>query len=165
MKRFLPLIFFSLVIILFFFSLSLKNTRVIPTPLIGKEVPLLALETVFSDKTEDDNLQSLINSSGTKLINFWASWCLPCEVEHPILMSLKKDSDIKIIGVNYKDKREDADLFLSNAGNPYHAILYDIDGSFGIEMGITGVPETFVVTDDGKIIYRHVGPLSSETRF
>ena len=165
MKRFVPLIFFSLVIILFFFSLSLKNTRVIPTPLIGKEVPLLALETVFSDNMENNNLQSLINSSGTKLINFWASWCLPCEVEHPILMSLKKDSDIKIIGVNYKDKREDADLFLSNEGNPYHVILYDIDGSFGIEMGISGVPETFVVTDDGKIIYRHVGPLSNETRF
>ena len=97
MKRFLPLVFFSLVIILFIFSLSLKNTRVIPTPLIGKEVPLLALETVFFDNTEDNNLQSFINSSGTKLINFWASWCLPCEVEHPILMSLKKDSDIKII--------------------------------------------------------------------
>ena len=99
------------------------------------------------------------------MINFWASWCLPCEVEHPVLMSLKKDSDIKIIGINYKDKREDADSFLTNEGNPYHVILYDIDGSFGIEMGITGVPETFIVTDDGKIIYRHVGPLSSETRF
>ena len=99
------------------------------------------------------------------IVNFWASWCLPCEVEHPILMSLKKDSDIKIIGINYKDKREDADSFLTNEGNPYHVILYDIDGSFGIEMGIIGVPETFIVTDDGKIIYRHVGPLSSETRF
>ena len=105
------------------------------------------------------SLDDLIEGPGFKIINFWASWCLPCLVEHPILMALKGKENLTIIGINYKDDKEDASQFLEKHGDPYDFIGIDKDGFFGIEMGITGVPETFVVDENGKVIMRHVGPI------
>ena len=165
MRRFLPLIILLIIIVIFLFGTFKKNTRVIPTPLIGQEVPLMELETVFFEEFENKDLVDILKSNKIKIINFWASWCLPCEVEHPILMGLSKKSDFVIIGINYKDTEEGSARFLSEKGNPYDLIIIDDKGKMGIEMGLTGVPETFVVNDQGKIIYRIVGPINNETKF
>ena len=165
MRRFLPLIILLIIIVIFLFGTFKKNTRVIPTPLIGQEVPLIELETVFFEEFENKNLVAILKSNKIKIINFWASWCLPCEVEHPILMGLSKKSDFVIIGINYKDTEECSAQFLNEKGNPYDLIIIDDKGKMGIEMGLTGVPETFVVNDQGKIIYRIVGPINNETKF
>ena len=165
MRRFLPLIILLIIIVIFLFGTFKKNTRVIPTPLIGQEVPLMELETVFFEEFENKDLIDILKSNKIKIINFWASWCLPCEVEHPILMGLSKKSDFVIIGINYKDTEEGSARFLNEKGNPYDLIIIDDKGKMGIEMGLTGVPETFVVNDQGKIIYRIVGPINNETKF
>ena len=165
MRRFLPLIILLTVIALFLFGTFKKNTRVIPTPLIGQEVPLIELETIFFEEYENKDLADILKSNKIKIINFWASWCLPCEVEHPILMGLSKKSDFVIIGINYKDTEEGSARFLNEKGNPYDVVLIDDEGVLGIEMGLTGVPETFVVNQDGIIIYRIVGPINNESRF
>tara|TARA_B100001564_G_scaffold278943_1_gene241075 strand:- start:115 stop:612 length:498 start_codon:yes stop_codon:yes gene_type:complete len=165
MRRFLPLIILLCVITLFLFGTFKKNTRVIPTPLIGQEVPIMGLETRFYDDFESNILEDILKSNKIKIINFWASWCLPCEVEHPILMGLSKKSDFIIIGVNYKDTEEGSSEFLNEKGNPYDLVVIDDEGMMGIEMGLTGVPETFVVNEEGKIIYRIVGPINNENKF
>ena len=165
MRRFLPLIILLGVITLFLFGTFKKNTRVIPTPLIGQEVPIMGLETRFYDDFESNILEDILKSNKIKIINFWASWCLPCEVEHPILMGLSKKSDFIIIGVNYKDTEEGSAEFLNEKGNPYDLVVIDDEGMMGIEMGLTGVPETFVVNGEGKIIYRIVGPINNENKF
>mgnify|MGYP001217886974 CR=1 FL=1 len=165
MRRFLPLIILLIIIVIFLFGTFKKNTRVIPTPLIGQEVPLMELETVFFEEFKNKDLVDILKSNKIKIINFWASWCLPCEVEHPILMGLSKKSDFVIIGINYKDTEEGSARFLNEKGNPYDLIIIDDKGKMGIEMGLTGVPETFVVNDQGKIIYRIVGPINNETKF
>ena len=161
----LPLIILLLIIAIFLFGIFKKNTRVIPTPLIGQEVPLMELETIFFEEFGNKDLADILKSNKIKILNFWASWCLPCEVEHPILMGLSKKSDFIIIGINYKDTEEGSALFLNEKGNPYDLIIIDENGRMGIEMGLTGVPETFVVNDQGKIIYRIVGPINNETKF
>ncbi len=165
MRRFLPLIILLTVIALFLFGTFKKNTRVIPTPLIGQEVPLIELETIFFEEFENKDLADILKINKIKIINFWASWCLPCEVEHPILMGLSKKSDFVIIGINYKDTEEGSARFLNEKGNPYDVVLIDDEGMLGIEMGLTGVPETFVVNQDGVIIYKIVGPINNESRF
>ena len=165
MKRFLPLIILLSVITLFLFGTFKKNTRVIPTPLIGQEVPIMDLDIKFFEDFETNILEEILKSDKIKIVNFWASWCLPCEVEHPILMGLSKKSEFIIIGVNYKDTIEGADKFLNEKGNPYDLVVIDDEGMMGIEMGLTGVPETFVVNEKGKIIYRIVGPINNENKF
>ena len=165
MKRFLPLIILLSVITLFLFGTFKKNTRVIPTPLIGQEVPIMDLDIKFFEDFETNFLEEILKSDKIKIVNFWASWCLPCEVEHPILMGLSKKSEFIIIGVNYKDNKEGADKFLNEKGNPYDLVVIDDEGMMGIEMGLTGVPETFVVNEKGKIIYRIVGPINNENKF
>ena len=165
MKRFLPLIILLSVITLFLFGTFKKNTRVIPTPLIGQEVPIMDLDIKFFEDFETNFLEEILKSDKIKIVNFWASWCLPCEVEHPILMGLSKKSEFIIIGVNYKDNIEGADKFLNEKGNPYDLVVIDDEGMMGIEMGLTGVPETFVVNEKGKIIYRIVGPINNENKF
>ena len=165
MRRFLPLIILLGVITLFLFGTFKKNTRVIPTPLIGQEVPIMGLETKFHEDFQKNDLEDVLKIDKIKIINFWASWCLPCEVEHPILMGLSKRSDFIIIGVNYKDTEEGSAEFLNEKGNPYDLVVIDDEGMMGIEMGLTGVPETFVVNEEGKIIYRIVGPINDENKF
>ena len=165
MRRFLPLIILLGVIILFLFGTFKKNTRVIPTPLIGQEVTILGLETKFYEDFQKNDIENVLKIDKIKIINFWASWCLPCEVEHPILMGLSKKSDFIIIGVNYKDTEEGSAEFLNEKGNPYDLVVIDDEGMMGIEMGLTGVPETFVVSEEGKIIYRIVGPINNENKF
>ena len=148
-------IFIFLFIIGVFFA-GLNKSYIYNTKnLVGEKINI-DLNDFYNN--EEINEQSLKNFNFT-LVNFWASWCLPCLVEHPILMALRGKENLTIIGINYKDNKEDASEFLREHGDPYDFIGIDKDGFFGIEMGITGVPETFVVDENGKVMIRHVGPI------
>ena len=158
MNRFLPLLFFLSIFLLFLSWIIIGGTKENPNPFIGKPVPNSNIDFIGSED-QSYKLKELLNGPGYKLINFWASWCLPCVVEHPYLMALKGKNNLIMIGVNYKDTKDDANLFIENNGNPYDFTGEDKSGYFGIDMGITGVPETFIVDENGIIIVRHIGPI------
>ncbi len=136
-----------------------RDPRVLPSVLIEKPVPeftLVALEGSGVSGFSDAELPS----GQVVLVNVFASWCVPCRVEHPFLMRLSEDRVVPIYGINYKDKQADAVAWLAELGNPYAAIGADEHGRVAIDWGIYGVPETFVIDQRGVIRYRHVGPLS-----
>lgn len=133
------------------------NPRLLPSPLIGKSMPEFSLEKL-------DDAAQLVQSpqifTEPALLNVWASWCGACRQEHPLLMSLAEKTDVPIIGINYKDQRTDAQGWLARYGNPYRFSVYDHRGKAGIDLGVYGVPETFVVDGRGIIQYKHVGPVT-----
>src|SRR5690606_30373939 len=96
------------------------------------------------------------------IVNFWASWCAPCIVEHPVLMALSRESGVPVFGINYKDKPDAARKFIGRYGNPYKAIGVDDTGRTAIDFGVYGVPETYVIDGKGRIVLRHAGPLTPE---
>ena len=146
---------FIFVLLVFYNSLN-RETNYSTDYLVGNKLTKINLKSFDDNKTYTSKD---FKKSRYTLINFWASWCLPCLVEHPILMALKGKENLTIIGINYKDNEEDALEFLREQGDPYDFIGIDKDGFFGIEMGITGVPETFIVDENGKVMIRHVGPI------
>ena len=97
------------------------------------------------------------------IVNFWASWCVPCHAEHPLLMALKDKADLVLAGINYKDAPADARHFLGANGNPYAKVGADLNGRAAIDWGVYGVPETFVVDGTGRITYKHLGPITEES--
>ncbi|MCY4335865.1 MAG: DsbE family thiol:disulfide interchange protein [Litoreibacter sp.] len=130
----------------------------IPSALISNPVPQFdmgALEGagVPGLKTED------LKGQGLTLVNVFASWCGPCRAEHPILTRMVEEQNLRVVAINYKDKPEDAVEWLDELGNPYERIGYDYTGRGGIEWGVTGVPETFIVNDDGVVVHRFAGPI------
>ena len=140
----------------FLWGMMRDNPDALPTALAGRDAPgvqVLALGDlpVFDDAT--------LRDGKVKLVNFWASWCAPCRVEHPTLTALA-DEGIPIYGVNYKDKPDAALGFLAELGNPYAAVGADETGRMGIEWGLYGVPETFVIDGDGKVVMRFAGPVT-----
>ena len=152
----LLVIFFIFVFIVFYKGLNNSNIYV-PSTQVEKDLPDLKVKLFNSE--EEIEFKSLFEDSEFYLLNIWSSWCGPCREEHPLLMNLKNQKNIKIIGVNYKDKKENAELFLSELGNPYYEILEDSNGSKSIELGAYGVPESFLVYQN-KIIQKYVGPLN-----
>jgi cytochrome c biogenesis protein CcmG/thiol:disulfide interchange protein DsbE len=150
-------IFAGLVVLL---AVGLRlNPREVPSPLIGKpapgfELPLLnAPGKTFSQK---DMLGSVW------ILNVWASWCPPCLAEHPVVTELSRSGLAPVVGLNYKDAREDALPWLKRNGDPYKFIVYDAAGRIGIDYGVYGVPETYVIDQKGVIRYKHIGPLTPE---
>ncbi|HEX2198953.1 MAG TPA: DsbE family thiol:disulfide interchange protein [Burkholderiales bacterium] len=135
------------------------NPREVPSPLIGKpapgfELPLLhAPDKTFSQK---DMLGSVW------ILNVWASWCPPCLVEHPVVTDLARSGLAPVVGLNYKDAREDALPWLKRNGDPYKLSVFDVKGRIGIDYGVYGVPETYVIDRQGVIRYKHIGPLTPE---
>ena len=130
----------------------------IPSALIDKPVPQFELPPIpgwGKGLTNSD-----IEEGGISLVNVFASWCGPCRVEHPLLMEIAKENSIPIWGLNYKDQKEDSRKWLNEFGDPYKQIGWDITGRVGINWGVYGVPETFVIDDRGRIIYKHIGLLS-----
>lgn len=138
--------------------LSGRDISTVPSALIGEQAP----ETNLPPLTGLDlpGLNSADFKGKVTLVNVWASWCAPCREEHPVLMALAEDKRIEVAGLNYKDRAENARRFLGDLGNPYAAIGVDDAGRTAIDWGVYGVPETFLVGRDGKILFKHVGPLT-----
>lgn len=133
------------------------NPREVPSPLINKPVPEFALPPVQGRML---GLSSADLNGEVSLVNVFASWCVACRAEHPLLMELKQKGAVPIHGLNYKDKPDDAEKWLAELGDPYLRTGADINGRVGIDWGVYGVPETFVIDRQGRIAYKQIGPLS-----
>ena len=149
-------VIFFFIIGIFYISLT-RETNYNTSSLINKEVPQFKI--AYFDKNEFYSKKDLVKNNYT-LINFWASWCAPCRIEHPILMKLSAENNLKILGVNFKDKKELARKFLKDLGNPYNFLLKDVEGKESVIFGIYGIPESFLINNDNIIIKKFVGPLS-----
>ena len=163
-RHFIFFAVFVLIFILFLFALQKGDPSSLPSVLINKHVPAFSLPPLRINHLENGFNgfdASDLKKGDLSLLNIWASWCVPCREEHPALMSLAL-AGVPIYGLNYKDKPEAAIRFLSGLGNPYKKIGMDKDGRVAIGFGVYGVPETFVIDGDGKILHRHIGPLTQE---
>ena len=152
-------IFFTFTFLIFYFGLKEKNFYS-PEDISVKKFPNLILNDFYTNNKS--SLSDTLIGSNYYLVNIWASWCLPCREEHPYLVRLKKNSLIKIIGINYKDKRDNALKFLNEYENPYSIILNDNNGTASIEIGAYGVPESFILNKEKKIIKKIIGPINDK---
>ena len=135
------------------------NPREVPSPLIGKPAPAFELPLLQSpDKTfsQKDMLGTVW------IMNVWASWCPPCLVEHPVVTDLARSGIAPVVGLNYKDAREDALPWLKRNGDPFQLTVYDVSGRIGIDYGVYGVPETYVIDKAGMIRFKQIGPVTPE---
>ena len=150
----LPLAIFAALVVLLWRGLSL-DPRELPSVLIDKPAPAFELARLHDPAASigPDDMAGKV-----WLLNVWASWCVACRQEHPVITTLAKD--VEIVGLNYKDKRPDATAWLQRWGNPYITSAFDQAGDVGIDYGVYGVPETFVIDRNGRIRYKHVGPVS-----
>jgi cytochrome c biogenesis protein CcmG/thiol:disulfide interchange protein DsbE len=151
-----PLVaFFALALVL---AVGLKlDPREVPSPLIDKPAPKFALPRL-DDAAATIRLDDMRGK--VWVLNVWASWCVACREEHPLLVAFSKKHVVPIYGLDYKDKRADANSWLERFGNPYDASLFDSEGRVGIDFGVYGVPETFVIDQGGVIRMKHIGPLT-----
>ena len=141
---------------LFFFGMNRENPDELPSALVGREAPEVQVEPVeYAETFGNEDLRI----GGLKLVNFWASWCAPCRVEHPTLMQLQAEG-IEIMGVNYKDKAFNAAQFLDELGNPFVKGGADSSGKMALNWGVYGVPETYLIDKDGTVLLRIAGPLT-----
>lgn len=154
----LPLLCFAAVATWFAFGLGRDPSR-IPSALVGRPAPAVALPPLEGAQRPAFALQP----GRVAIVNFFASWCAPCKVEHPTLMRLAAEGRIAVHGISYKDAAADSARFLAQLGNPFETIGWDRDGRAAMEWGVYGVPETFVVGRDGTIRHRHVGALLDDT--
>ncbi len=159
-NKLLPLsITFVFIIIFIIFFKGLQNTNIYtPETKTIYEVPSVSVKLFNSN--EIVNTLEIFNSDKFYLLNIWSSWCVPCREEHPVLMELKNNDRLKIIGMNYKDNKENAKNFLKELGNPYDKIIFDSKGTYAIEWGAYGVPESFLISNN-KIIKKYIGPLNT----
>jgi cytochrome c biogenesis protein CcmG, thiol:disulfide interchange protein DsbE len=161
----LPLIVFIALAAIFWFRLGDGDPSHIPSALIGHPAPqtaLPALEGLANNGAQVPGLDPLAFKGKVSIVNVWASWCVPCHDEAPLLTEIAKDTRIQLIGINYKDAPDNARRFLDHYGNPFAAVGVDGNGRAAIEWGVYGVPETFIVGRDGKIAYKLVGPITPD---
>ncbi len=159
MRFLLPLVAFVILVIFLGVGLTL-NPRQVPSPLVDKPAPAFRLQQLYdTSKT----LSSEENLGKVWMLNVWASWCVACRDEHPILVELSKLGIVPIYGLNYKDQRDTAMQWLKQFGNPYEMSIVDADGKVGIDYGVYGVPETYVIDKQGIIRYKHIGPVTVES--
>jgi cytochrome c biogenesis protein CcmG/thiol:disulfide interchange protein DsbE len=159
LKALIPLIVFVALAVLLGWSLR-HDPRLIPSPLINKPAPEFALPVLHQPDTQ----MTLADMRGKVwLLNVWASWCVSCRDEHPVLLEFSKRQLVPIIGLDYKDKRDDALAWLNQFGNPYTNSIMDTAGRVGIDFGVYGVPETFLIDGQGRIRYKFTGPLNPDS--
>ena len=155
-----PSIIFFFILLVFFYLLIIdRDPTELPSVLIEKKVPRFEAESLLDNKkfisTEEFGNKTVI-------VNFFATWCKPCREEHPYIKRLSNTKGIKIIGINYKDNPQRTIKWLKELGNPYSNIAIDSNGQIGIDWGVYGIPETFIVNTEGIIKYRHVGPITKK---
>ena len=158
MTRFWPFIAFVVLAIFLYVGLGL-NPHEVPSPLINKPAPAFTLPQLY-DPTKKFSSQDM--KGQVWLLNVWASWCVSCREEHPVLMSLAQRNIVPIYGLDYKDKDADGMMWLRNGGNPYTLVVTDADGRVGIDYGVYGVPETYVIDKQGVIRYKQIGAITHE---
>jgi cytochrome c biogenesis protein CcmG, thiol:disulfide interchange protein DsbE len=159
----LPLIFFAILAALFLVRLYGGDPSRLPSALIGRPAPqtaLAALPGLVRDGAQVPGLDPADFKGKVSVVNVWASWCVPCHDEAPLLTELGKDKRLQLVGINYKDSPDNARRFLGRYGNPFDIVGVDGNGRASIEWGVYGVPETFIVGRDGTIVYKLVGPVT-----
>lgn len=162
----IPLLLFAALASLFWFALQGGDPSRLPSALIGKPVPAFTLPPLQGLAEDGMDIKGFTaeDLAGGKptIVNVFASWCVPCQEEHPVLMALAKRPGVRLYGINYKDDAASARRFLNRHGNPFQRVGVDRSGRVGIDFGVYGVPETYVIAGDGKIAFRHVGPLTEQ---
>jgi len=159
-SRTIPLIAFALLVILLVVGLNISDRKtLIPSPLIDKPVPAFDLP-VLASPGQRMSKDSFLGKP--YLVNFWASWCVSCRVEHPAITDLAKLNLVRIVGMNFRDEEQDAIAWLNQFGNPYDINLSDLNGRVSIDFGVYAAPETLLVDPSGTIVYKHIGPLTAE---
>jgi cytochrome c biogenesis protein CcmG/thiol:disulfide interchange protein DsbE len=156
---FIVIIFMIFCFVIFYKGLNNLNTYT-PTSNNKKKIPIFEAKDFNSNVYL--NSEKIFDEDIFYIVNIWASWCVPCRKEHPLLMQLSKSQSVKLIGLNYRDNFNNAKNFISEFGNPYSIILIDKDGTLGIEFGAYGVPETFLIDKNKDIIKKFVGPINQE---
>lgn len=154
----IPLLSFAVLVA--FLALGLKHDpREVPSPLVNKPAPLFSLPQLQNPalKFSPQEMKGKV-----WLLNVWASWCVSCREEHPVLLEMARSKAVPIVGLDYKDKPEDGEKWLSGYGNPYTLSALDLDGRVGIDYGVYGVPETYVIDRQGVIRYKQIGPITRE---
>lgn len=154
----LPLGVFAALAVLLWVGLGL-NPREVPSPLIDKPAPAFELTQL---READATFSPQQMRGKVWLLNVWASWCVSCREEHPVLVEFSRRNVVPIIGLNYKDRREDGLAWLARFGNPYTLSAFDPEGKVGIDYGVYGVPETYLIDRDGVIRYKHIGPVTPQ---
>ena len=134
-----------------------RDPGVVASPLVGRALPAFTLPGVRRDALRSEDL-----GKEPSLLNVWASWCAACLAEHPLLVRLNESGEVPIYGLNYKDERADAAQWLERFGDPYRRSGHDHDGKVGLDLGVYGVPETFVIDGEGRIAHKHVGPIAEK---
>ena len=158
MKKLIPLLVFVVIAVFLYFSLNSISSK-LPSPLLGKMFPNVEARDFYSD--ESVSLTGLF-SDNMSLVNVWASWCVTCRQEHPMMMKIANNNDLQLIGINYKDTRADGERYLEVMGNPFDIIVFDPSGKIGLNLGVYATPETFLVNQKGVILYKHIGAIDSK---
>jgi len=158
MKKLIPLILFIVIAVFLYFSLN-SNSSKLPSPLLGKMFPNIEAKDFYSNESV---LLADLFSENMSLVNVWASWCVTCRQEHQMMMKIANNKDLQLIGINYKDTRTDGEKFLEMMGNPFDVIIFDPSGKIGLDLGVYATPETFLVNQQGVVLYKHIGAIDSE---
>jgi len=156
---FIIVIFFSFCFVILYKGLNIPNNY---TPKVNEKRNIPTFKAKDFDSNNYINSDRIFEDNIFYIVNIWASWCVPCRTEHPLLMQLSKNQSIKLIGLNYRDNFNNAKRFIDDFGNPYSRILIDKDGILGVEFGAYGVPETFLIDKNKYIIKKFVGPINQE---
>ena len=158
MRKIIPLVIFIIIGIFLFLSLN-SNPNKLPSPLVGRMIPELEGKDFFTN--ESVKLNDLMENQ-MALVNVWASWCVTCRKEHPMIMNIANNGNLKLIGINYKDQKNDGQKYLEIMGNPFDEIIYDPEGRIGMELGVYATPETFLIDKEGLVLYKHIGEITPE---
>ena len=159
----LPLVvFFAIAFAAAYFLVTGRDPRLLPSTLIDKPAPQFTLTTIAGWEGKKPGLATADLKGKVTVVNFFASWCIPCLAEHPHITALSRDKDIQVVGINYKNEAADAIAWLNRHGDPYAKIGADKTGRVGIDWGVYGMPETFIVDRNGRIRFKQVGPITPE---
>jgi cytochrome c biogenesis protein CcmG, thiol:disulfide interchange protein DsbE len=161
LNRFLlPLAAFVLLLVVLLVGLKrAPDKSILPSPLIGKPVPQFTLPNLF-DNTQPVSSESL--KGRWLLVNVWGTWCVECRAEHQVLLQIKQQARVPILGIDWKDQNEDALAWLAQLGNPYERVATDRDGRVAIDWGVYGAPESFLISPAGTVVYKHIGAMTEQ---